>query len=603
MKGILVHIVLLFLSITSIAQVKFETLVSSNKVSVGERIKITYKLNASGEKFRGPKLSGFQVLSGPNQSSSMQWVNGKTSHSLSYSYIVAPVKEGELIIPGAEIQVNGKAYRSNNVSITVTKAKAQPQAKSGQSQQKQGGSNIRSGNEIKDNLFIRVSANKRKAYVGEAISVTYQIYTRVNIVNNSIHKLPSFNGFWSQEVDIPNNAQLRQTSVNGVPYNVATLKKTILFPQQTGSLTIDPLALDVVIRVRDNRRPRSIFDQFFGGYKDLQYRIESNALTIDVKPVPTQNRPISFTGAVGNFSVKADLDKDSVAANEAINLKLTYSGSGNIKFIEKPLINFPPDFEVYDPKVNERIKTTGNGVSGSKSYEYLVIPRHAGKFEIEPITFSYFDPTSKTFKKETTQSFSIVVGRSEGEATAPSAYRPNPKKEDVRLLGQDIRYIKTGETALKDRKEQFFGTPLFYSGFALPSLAFLVFLFFSRPKNRSKHELLNAKQKRAGKVAQQRLKKARKALDANERNTFYIELLAGLNNYFSDKLTIPPADLTKESIRKGLNQKQLEESLINQALGLMDDCEMARYAPAATGTPEELLEKAESIIKKIEQHA
>ena len=583
---------------------KFETQLSSNQVQVGQRLKVSYVLNTKGDNFRGPKFFGFQVLSGPNQSTSMQIVNGNMSSSITYSYILQAVKEGTYTIKGARIEAKGKALTSNDVNVRVIKAQnsTQPQANTqqnnNQNQQLQQQAQP-TNDKITDNLFIKVYANKTKAFVGEEIIVTYKVYTRVNIVNNGINKLPDFTGFWAQDIESAAQGRLEQTTYNGVAFNVATIKQTALIPQKTGKLEIDPLIMDVVVRLRDNNRPRSIFDQFFGGFKDVNYQIKSNKITIEVSPLPITGKPKDFTGAVGKFSISSIIDKDSLEANDAINFKVTYSGNGNIKFVQAPKINFPPDFEVYDPKASEKVSVNASGISGTKTFEYLIIPRHEGKFVIPELSFSYFDVASKSYKNLKTKPFPIQVGKSNNTETA-TAYR-SVKKEEIKLLGKDIRFIKTDQQELKERNTTIFNSPFHYLGAGVSGLALIAFMFFAKTKQRSKSELLDAKSKKAAKLASKKLKDAQNELKSGNKEAFYEKLLTGLYNYFSDKLSIPVADLSKESIETGLQKFDTPTDLIEETKEVISICEIARFAPVTSLNEEETFTKANNLIQNVEK--
>ncbi|MCI5057000.1 MAG: BatD family protein [Flavobacteriales bacterium] len=380
----------------------FKTKLSKNSVSTGERFEVIFELNSNGGNFKPPSLKGFKILSGPNKSTSIQMINGQVSSKLTYSYVLMAAEVGELTIGAASIKVGAQELKTEPVTLTVTKGSAVKPSNTNT------GQNSNNKPDIADNLFIKLFVNKSKAFTGEQITATYKIYTRLSIVDNEVNTLPSFNGFWTQDVDLPQHTALRNEVLNGVPYQVATIKKVILFPQRSGKLKVDPMSLDVVVRIPQRSSSRNIFDQFFGRYKDVKYTISSNAQTINVKALPS-NAPEAFDGAVGNYSFSAVIDKNEIETNDAINLKLTLSGQGNIKTLEDLDIDFPSDFEVYDPKIKDQINTTNGILSGKRTYEYLIIPRHAGEFTIDPIQFSYFDPKSKKYVDLSSGQFDIKV--------------------------------------------------------------------------------------------------------------------------------------------------------------------------------------------------
>ncbi len=585
-------------AVSIMAQVKFETSLSQSKVSLGERVKITYNLNSSGKSFRGPQLRDLQILSGPNQSQSSQWINGKSTTSISFSYIVVPTKTGKITIPGASIRSGGKNLTSNAVVLQVIKGSNSRTQSNGNNRTKQD--QKQPGNEVNDNLFIKLYIDKKDVFIGEQITATYQIYTRVNIVNNGINKLPAYNGFFAEEVELKDNGQLQRTNVNGVPFNMATIKRSILIPQRAGKLEIDPLILDVVVRVKDNKQTRSVFDQFFGSYKDVKYKIASNKAIISVSSLPTKGKPASYVGAVGSFKQKVTIDKDSVQTNDAINLKILFKGNGNIKLIQEPKIQFPPDFEVYDPKVNQNISTSGSTVSGTKSYEYLVIPRHSGTFKIPSIEFSFFNPQTKKYETQKSKEFKIKVGRSAGDE-ANSVYNPI-KKEDIKFLGQDIRFINENKMKLQNKGSYFLFSSFYFLILLLPLMGVFTFLWMANKKRLTRSEQLSKRSKKAIKLAMKKLKDARLALKEGNKSKFFEQLLIGLNSYFSDKFSIPVSELNINEIKSRLEKLGYSSDVIKETADIVGLCEMARYAPTTVSSEQELLTRSENLIKKIEAH-
>lgn len=576
---------------------QFETQLSANQIELGQRLKVSYVLNEKGTNFRGPKFNGFQILSGPNQSTSMQIINGNVSSSITFSYILQAVQVGTFKINGAQIESNGKTLTSNTLNVTVTKSRQnQPNTQQPSRQNNQPTDN----QSIENNLFIQVTTDKKSVFVGQELVLTYKVFTRLNIVNNSINEMPDFTGFWAQDIESAQIGRLQQTTINGVAYNVATIKQTVLIPQKSGDLKIEPLAMDMVVRLRDNGRPRSIFDQFFGGFKDVNYTIKSNALTIQVLPLPNNAKPKNFNGAVGNFSIAATINKDSVEANDAINFKITYTGNGNIKFIGEPELNFPPDFEVYDPKVSEKTNVTAAGINGSKSFEYLIIPRHEGNFDIPALQFSYFDVKEKKYKTISTKKFNIQVGKSAQNNSNATAFR-NIKKEEIKMLAKDIRFIKTERTALQEKGFSLFNSKIHWGILMFLLFGLLVFLFGSKPKQQTENQLLDAKSKKAAKLANQKLKLAQNALKSGNTDQFYEMLLQGLYTYFSDKLVIPFADLNQDTIETALTKHNTPSETIQLTKEVINICEMARYAPASQLNEQATFNKASKLIQDVEK--
>lgn len=596
-KAYLLKIIFFLLSLASFADdTRFTASVSKNEVAAGERFQVTFQLNTSGSGFTAPSFDKFSVLSGPNQSTSMQWINGAMSSSISYSFILAASQEGEFTIGPASIKANGKTYSSGPVKIKVVKGAAQ-QPQQPKSQQQPNTST--QGVNVSEYVFIKLYLDKSRAYLGEQVIATYKIYMRANPVSNDVERLPTFNGFWTQEVELPQQANISQEVLNGIAYNVAVLKQTILFPQRTGKLEVQPLALNIVLRVQDNSRQRSIFDQFFGAYRDVKYTVTSNTAYVEVMALPENGKPGGFSGAVGKFTMESSLSKNLVKTNEAVNLKISINGKGNIKLIEPFEISFPADFETYDPKTNDRISATSSGLSGKKEFDYLVIPRHSGNFTIEPFSFSYFDPSSKQYVTLPSGEMKIAVEKGE-EKEPVSAFSPM-SREDVKFLGKDIRFIKSGTGGLKEKNNYFFHSFNFYALLSAPFLGFLLLLFF-RKKYESYHsDVIGLKSRRATRVATRRLSVAKKALGANEKIRFYEEVFKALYGYLSDKLTIPVSDLSKENISEVLKKRSVSDEVISHLTDVLARCEMARFAPARDVPEQQVYENAVSIISKIEE--
>lgn len=602
----------IFLAILAFADdISFTAKASKNKIVTGETVQITYTINSNATNFKAPTFNGFKVISGPNQSSSFQWVNGKTSQSFSISFILMAEKEGTYNIKGASIEAGGKTYTSNEITIEVVKGT--PPQQSQQSQQVQPRhtpffdpfdpfsvqpqQNTTQTQDLKDDIYLKVNVDKKSAYVGEQITATYKIYTRIDIVSNSVKKLPLLNGFWSQDIDNKGQAQLVKEIVDGVPYYVAELKKTILFPQRAGTLEIDPLEMDIVLRIRNNNRPRSIFDQFFGSYQDVPYTVKSKPVKIEVKPLPEKNKPESFTGAVGKYQFDSKINKTKLKANEAITLSYILSGKGNIKLVDAPKPVFPIEIESYEPKIKDNITVNANGVSGNRIFEYLLIPRHPGIYTIEGVNFSYFDPSTGKYENIRTVDHIIEVEKGDNEDVVVST---GIAKQDIQVLGSDINFIKT-ETKLQEKKSHFIGSILFYVLWLFPLIIFIAAwltrnIYMESLKDRAK---LNFK--KANKIAAKHLAIAQKQLEANAANMFYEEVFKALYDYISYKLNIEKSHLNKESIKERLIEKQVSSESIQKLIETIDQCEFARFAPSAAMPMQDLYNQAESCINKLEE--
>jgi hypothetical protein len=558
-------------------------------VAVGEQFKLTYTLEAQGSSFRAPTFTHFRILSGPNQSSSMSWVNGQMSSSISYSYILSPLKPGKFTFSPAIITVAGKQISSNEVSLEVTPAKVQaPSNASGEEQPQQG------GQAVSDNVFIRCIPSRSKVFLGEQLICEYKIYTRLQILDNAVEQLPSFNGFFMQEQKLSNaEMSLKPEVYNGVQFQVATIKRVLLSPQRSGDLAIDKLSMDLVLRIQDNRRQRSIFDQFFGTYQDVRYKAISNPVTVKVLPLPEAGKPKDFKGAVGKFGFMAEIDRENVNVNDAINLKINFSGTGDLKLLEAPEIAFPSDFEVYDPKINTDLN------AGRKTVEYLIIPRAAGDFEIPVLTFSYFDPNTGKYVSQKAGPFGIKVNKSKDSDPVASVNRVT--KKEVNLLGRDIRFIKTSENTLNETRSYFFGTPVFYGLALLPIALLLISFVIVKQREKRNSDPARLKKRGAGKVASRRLAKASTLLRENNMAGFYEELLESIQGYLSDKLLIPMGEMQRERITAEFDSAKIPQELQLRVFSLIDECEMARFAPVMGLDAEKMYEKAGSIIGELEE--
>ncbi|WP_448698670.1 BatD family protein [Mucilaginibacter sp. AW1-3] len=592
---------LLFCTGIAFAQdLKLTASVNRNTVGTGEAFEVTFSISGNIERFAPPDMSGFQVVGGPNQSSSMSMINGTTTSSMSLSYDLVATREGTFTIGPATVVVNGKQYRSNPISVKVVKGQAQPQ----QQQAQQGGGqqqdvSVGRSGDIAKNLFIRAIPDKVNVYQGEQLTVSYKLYSRVMIAGNQGDKQPEFNGFWSQ--DIKNmNQQVSWTveTYKGVRYQVAVLRQTILFPEHSGNLVLDPLGMTFI--VRQEAPPKDVMEQFFGGgYKDVKYKVESPPVTIHVKPLPEAGKPEGFTGAVGNFSFDASVDKKELKANEALNYRLKITGSGNIKLLNTLNTNFPADFEKYDPKITDTVTEKLTGVSGSRIYNYLVIPRHEGTYTIDPVKFSYFNPATERYVTLPAKPFQIKVNKGDAAATNVSSYT-SANKEDVKVLGKDIRYIKDSLDLHKEN-EEFYGSALYYLLLLLGPLVFIGAFAYRRWDEQNNSDVIKVKSRKASKIAAKHLANAQLQLTARNTNAFYEAISKGLYGYISDKLNIPAADLSKETIADQLKTRGVDNMLITQLTDTLELCEMARFAPVTGISEQEVFDKTKNIINDIEE--
>jgi len=584
-------LILFLITVSSFAQVQFNAKTSHTVVKTGDRFQVQFSANVQMSNFKAPNLgSNFRVLSGPNESTQMSWVNGKTSHQISYSYILMAVKEGDFTIGAASATIEGKTYKTKPFKVNVGKGVKVNQG--GNSSQQ---NNSKQAN-TSDDLYIKSSVSKRKVYQGEQIIATYQLYTRVNISGNELVKSADLNGFWSQEIDL-GESQWRQEIIGGYRWHIATIRKIVLFPQRSGELEIDPLEMKFLVQQRVQSSGRqSVFDQFFGRVENVEYSLKSKPIKITVLPHPTP-KPDNFNGAVGNLDMTVDVSANEVKANEAINIKVKISGKGNINLVEAPIIDFPSDFEIYDPKVIDKTSTTANGVSGYKEFDFLVIPRNKGTYNIDPITFSYFNPATKKYKTITSAPININVLK--GEAGSENmVYTGN--KEDIKVLGNDIRYIHTQDITPTNTSNSFYGSLSFYLLLLLAPILFIV-AFVIRNKFRiAQSDVVGMKSKKANKVATKLLSAAKQSLAANNKNEFYENVSKALFGYIGDKLNIAVSELNQNNIKDKLIAISVAEQTINSLIETIELCDMARFAPVSV-SEQEVYNKAENIINQIEQ--
>lgn len=588
-KHIIGTFLLLLVVVSSFAQVKFTAGSSHSAVKTGDRFQIQFSANATMKNFKAPDLSKFRVLSGPNQSTQMSWVNGQSSQQITYSYILMAVKEGDYTIGAATATINGEEYKTESFKISVGKG-VKVQQNSG------GGNNKNKQASVSDDLYIKATVSKSKVYQGEHLVATYKLYTRVNIADYEFVKAADLNGFWSQEIDL-GQSQWKQEIIGGYRWHVATIRKIVLFPQRFGNLEIDPLEMKFVVQQRVQGGGQSVFDQFFGKVENVEYNLKSKPIKINVLPLP-EPAPEGFDGSVGSLDMKVDVSANEVKANEAINIVVKVSGKGNLNLVENPIINFPSDFETYDPKVADKTKTTEAGVSGSKEFDFLIIPRHKGIFTIDPITFSYFNPSTKQYQTITSDPIQINVLK--GDGSSDNMVYSAQNKEDIKILGNDIRYIHTSNIKLVNAKESFYGSWKFYLALFLAPILFIVAFIFRNKIRAAQRDIVGMKSKKAGKVASKLLSSAKQSLTTNNKNEFYENVSKALFGYISDKLNIPASELNQSNIKDKLIAINVAEATTNELIETIELCDMARFAPISV-SEQEVYNKAETIINKIEQ--
>lgn len=578
-------------------------------VSAGEAFRIEFALNAKPDdnSFVPPSFDGFDVLAGPavSQGSSIRIINGEMSKSINYTitYVLLPQKSGDFRIGAAEAKVKDKTYRTRETIIEVRDNSSGDASGAGQSANRQqdddnASPESKAGNQIgKDDLMLRLALSRRNVYKGEPIRATLKLYSRVNVVGSEGAKMPTFNGFWSQELETE-QGPFRET-VGGKVYEAYNIAEYLLYPQQNGTLRIEPSELTVVVQVvlQSNRG----FDPFFGGGHEiynLRRKLVTPEVTVSVKDFPA-GAPASFTGAVGKYTMEAKLSTDRLEANSAATATVKISGTGNLNFLQAPKLELPTSFELYDVKSDESLRTNGSGNTGYRRFEYPFIARAEGDYTIPPIEFTYFNPETEKYVTISSQAFPIAITPDRNGGGASQGVTTVAKKEDVRLLGNDIRFIKLGSPALRSHVTPLVLSPLYFIVAAAILILFAAVYAAMRKHIRDSRNTALVKGRRANKVAVQRFRTAAKYMKEQNRHAFYEEMLRALWGYLSDRFNIPVADLTKESVREELARRGAhdEARLITE---IISECEEAQYSPSASVRMDEVYAEGIDIISRIE---
>ena len=576
-------------------------------VAVGDQFRLSYTVTTQKVRdFRAPSIKGFEVLMGPSRSqqSSMQIINGvsTSTSSITFTYILMATAEGSFTIPGATITANGNQMVSNSVHIKVLPADQAGTSSGGNRNNSQQGNASRasSGTSISNqDLFITATASKTSVYEQEAFLMTYKIYTLVDLQRFDNVKLPDFKGFHSQEVELPNDRKWSLEHYKGRNYQTTVYRQFVLFPQQSGNLTIEPARFDA--SVAKATQVSDPFEAFFNGgsnYIEVKKTLHTPSLTIEVKPLPS-GKPDNFLGGVGEFSISSSINSTNVKTNDAVTIKLVISGTGNLKLIGDPEVKFPDDFEIYDPKVDNKFRLTNAGLSGSKVIEYLAIPRNAGTFKIPAVKFSYFDIKSRSYKILTTEEYELHVDKGEGNAAQSIANFTN--KEDLKILNEDIRFINQNDVTLSQKGDFFFDSMIYWLFYIIPGVIFMIFFIVYRKQIATNANVAKMRTKKANKVAVKRMKSAGKLLSENKKEAFYDEVLKALWGYISDKLNIPISRLSKDNIEEELCRYGVENELIKEFLAVLNDCEFARFAPGVDNQAMDKIYSASlAVISKME---
>lgn len=576
--------------------------ICKKQVVVGEQFPVSFEVNADGSDFEAPNFNNFELVGGPvsSTSSSIQWVNGSQSATFTrtYSYYLRAIKEGTFTIPAATIVINNKKYKSDTAEVEVVKNEYLVEEPA----------NTTTSSNTAD-VFVEATASKKTAYVGEQIILTYKIYSTVSLTSLKFSKVPSFSGFWTKDVTKTNNGYLQESSIlrNGKEYIVATIQETVLVPQKPGTITIEPLEISCIAQIV-NERPRkqtynSPFESFYGNFNqvtEVKKELKSRPVEIEVKALPTKDKPDSFTGAVGQYTFNSKINKTETKTDDVLTIIYTVSGKGNIELLDMPRPVFPPSFEVYEPKIATNTKSNSQGINGTKTAEYTVIPRKSGDFVLNPTEFSYFDPAKAKYVTLYSDSYNIKVEKGENEGKTGIIYAGG--QEDIKKLGSDIYHImKDGK--LRKKGDLLFASPLYFILIIVMTVIMLVALFLhTKIYKRNQNQVL-VRNRKATKIAKKRLQNAFNYLKVKDQNHFYEELSQALWGYISDKLNIPRSKLSMDTVKDMMSEKNVPEEIIVQFIDLLNSCEFARFAP---GDPdkkmEELYEKGLELITKAEKN-
>lgn len=573
-------IFLLLIAQSALAQVEFEAKVSKDRLGINERLRVDFTMNADGDNFIPPNFEGFRVIAGPSQQVSQSWINGRSSFQKAYSYYLMPTQKGTLTIKQAQVEIDGQIYKTSPIKVTVTNAVEQPRNPNDVAQV--------SADEA---LHLVAEVSKDNPYLNEPITVVYKLYFSYNIGITNWRELdkPKYNDFWSQNIDIK-QLKVEEGRYNGERYRYVVLRKTVLYPQKSGKLNIEPLSLDIDVELPSNRR--TIFGQIIS-IQDHK-RVSAGAKTINVKPLPEAGKPVDFTGAVGKFDFKVTPSKTTLKGGESLELTVSVSGTGNLKLFSLPKPVVPAALEMYDPVHKENVSTPLSGMTGRISDTYTIIPQAKGKYPIKAMSFSYFDPQTGRYKTQTSPE--IMIDVLDGPATAGTPAQVQQKMPVA--SNEQFKFVKL-ETELKPVKERdFFGSTLFYSLVALPFLCIPLVVMFRRRKEAIDRDVYGKRIRMSDKLAKKYLSDARTSIGDKDR--FYVNLEKSLHNFLKARLKIETSEMSKDRISEILSEKAQPET-VSGFIGLMESCELARYTPSSQSAMEQDYERAVAVITQLEK--
>ena len=595
------------------------TVSAKKQVVVGERFQVVFEANTDGRNFQAPSFDGLQVVGGPftSTSSSIQMVNGTVTRSTrnSYTFALQAGREGTFRIGSASLTVDGNKVSSEPFEIEVLPDDGSHASSGGgggvSSSQGQAQQNTNDPQVSGKDLFLRCIPSKKSVYVGDQVVLTYKLYTKVPVSSVSLSKMPSYAGFWTKDIS-DNSGKLKQSSeyVNGIEYTTAEIQKTIIVPQRSGKFTIDPMTMECIAQVRterSNRRSMDPFEAFFNdpffssNITNVKKELSSPSFSIEVKSLPENGKPDTFAGAVGSYKFTSSIDKSELSTNEAVTITLTVSGSGNIELLQMPEPVFPPDFEVYDPKISTSTDVNAQGITGTKKAEYLAIPRRAGSFSIPPVEFSYFNPATETYQTLLSEPYELSVRKGkDSDGDGGGVYASN--QEDIKYLGSDVRHIMNDGAQLKPSHSSFFASATYFAILLGLLVAFIVLLLVLKKHAEMAKDTAANRNRKADKVARGRLKSAYQHLKAKDQEKFYVEMSQALWGYIADKLGIERSKLSMDTVSEAMKEKNVPDELTQQFVDTLNYCDFARFAPgSAEEKMDDLYQRGIDVISKAEK--
>ncbi len=582
--------------------------VDRTRIGLNQQFQLTVEISGPGAMNASepqlPNIENFAAFSGSSTSQNFQFINGRMQVSKSYTYYFIAAKVGTFEIGPVTVSYKGKTYRSAPIRIEIVKSAAPPTPTRPRSYATPRRPQPSTGSSsLADNLFLRAEVSKTRVYLNEPIIINYKIYTNVQVTDYRFTNQPNYGNFWAEEFPVPNQPRVYQEPFNGRMFSVASIKKVALFPTSIGKKVIPPLSIEANVRVRERRRSRDFFDAFFDDPffgRIISYPMSTDSITVEVLPLPQEGRPRDFNGAVGQYEMDVIVDRKRAKTNEAITLKLTLSGTGNIRTLAAPKIRFPDEFEVYDPKISENVTRANDAIRGYKTFEYVLIPRRPGSYTIQNLNFSYFDPEAEKYITLRHPAIRLTIDRGD----EPVAFsRSGLSKEEVRLLSQDIRYIAKTADRFVDLNRQFYHLPAFWTMLIAPALLLLVGFVYRRHQDRLASNVAYARSRKAQKIAQKLLHEARKAMNAGDVAKFYAETAKALTTFVGNKLNLEESALVSDELIEHMQRRGVAGDIVEEYRALLADCDFHRFA--RPDAPDEAMrktyEQAKTILARLEK--